>query len=174
MRMNRGIGGAITSVITGVLLAAGAGSPLFAQSPPPPAGAPTPEMGPRWGLGHGDGELALMVRAAGLTPEQHAKVRAILSAHRAGMRSLIEQLRQAQQELGTRLLSPGQIQTADIQPQLQRISQLRDQLAQGSAQAALDVRAVLTPEQLARVAQAKERLKQLRDEMRQIMEPARP
>jgi len=33
---------------------------------------------------------------------------------------------------------------------------------------------VLTPEQLARVAQTRERLKQLRDEMRQIMEPARP
>lgn len=174
MRMNRGIFGAITSVIAGVLLGAGAGSPVFAQSPPPPVSAPAPEMGPRWGLGHGDGELALMVRAAGLTPEQQAKVRTILSAHRAGMRSLIEQLRQAQQELGTRLLSPGQIQTADIQPQLQRISQLRDQLAQGSAQAALDVRAVLTPEQLARVAQTKERLKQLHDEMRQIMEPGRP
>lgn len=115
-----------------------------------------------------------MVRAAGLAPEQHAKVRAILFAHRAGMRSLIAQLRQAQQELGAKLLSPGQIQTADIQLQLQRISQLRDQLAQASAQAVLDVRAVLTPEQLARVAQTRERLKQLREEMRQIMEPARP
>jgi Spy/CpxP family protein refolding chaperone len=172
--MNRGIFGAITSVIAGVLLAAGAGSPVFAQSPAPPVGGPPPETGPRGGLGHGDGELALMVRAAGLTPEQHAKVRTILAAHRAGMRSQIDQLRQAQQELGAKLLSPGPIQTADIQPQLQRISLLRDQLAQGSAQAALDVRAVLTPEQLARVAQTRERLKQLRDEMRQIMEPARP
>jgi Spy/CpxP family protein refolding chaperone len=170
MRKNRGIFGVITSVIAGVLLAAGAGSLAFAQS----SGPPSAEPGLRWGLGSGGGELALMVRAAGLTPEQHAKVRAILSAHRAGMRSLIDQLRQAQQELGAKLLSPGQIQTADIQSQLQRISQLRDQLAQGSAQAALDVRGVLTPEQLARVAQTKERLKQLREEMRQIMEPARP
>jgi hypothetical protein len=66
------------------------------------------------------------------------------------------------------------VQAADLQPQLQRISQLRDQLAQDSASAALEVRAVLMPEQLARVAQKKERLRQLREEMRQLMQPARP
>jgi Spy/CpxP family protein refolding chaperone len=112
-----------------------------------------------------------MIRSANLSPEQQAKVRAILSAHRAAIRPMIEQLRQAQQELGARLLAPGPVQTADIQPQLQRIGQLRDRLAQDSAQAALEVRAVLTPEQLARVAQTKERLRQLRDEMRQLVPP---
>ncbi len=115
-----------------------------------------------------------MIRAANLTPEQETRVRAILSAHRATARPLIEQLRQAQQELGGKLLAPGQVQAADLQPQLQRIGQLRDQLAQDSAGAALEVRAVLTPEQLARVAQTKERLRQLREEMRQLMQPPRP
>jgi hypothetical protein len=33
---------------------------------------------------------------------------------------------------------------------------------------------VLTPEQLARVAQTKERLRQLREEMRQLMQSPRP
>ena len=121
-----------------------------------------------------DGELWLMIRAANLTPEQQTRVRAILSTHRTSTRPLIEQLRQAQQELGAKLLAPGPVQPADLQPQLERIGQLRDQLAQDGATAALEVRAVLTPEQLARVAQAKERLKQLREEMRQLMQPARP
>jgi Spy/CpxP family protein refolding chaperone len=117
-----------------------------------------------------------MIRAAQLTPEQQTKVRAILSAHRATARPVIEQLRQAQQELGSKLLGPGSVQAADLQPQLQRIGQLRDQLAQDSANAALEVRAVLTPEQLARVVQTKDRLKQLREEMRQLMQqpPSRP
>jgi Spy/CpxP family protein refolding chaperone len=123
-------------------------------------------------MGRPDGELWLMIRASNLTPEQQAKVHAILSTHRATARPLVEQLRQAQQELGAKLLAPGQVQAADLQPQLQRIAQLRDQLAQDSAQAALEVRAVLSPEQLARVAQAKERLKQLRDEMRRLTQPA--
>jgi Spy/CpxP family protein refolding chaperone len=128
----------------------------------------------RWSGGRGDGELWLMIRAANLTPEQQTRVRAILSAHRATARPLIEQLRQAQQELGGKLLAPGPVQAADLQPQLQRIGQLRDQLAQDSAGAALEVRAVLTPEQLARVAQTKERLRQLREEMRQLMQSPRP
>jgi Spy/CpxP family protein refolding chaperone len=174
MMKTRGAVGLIMSVIAGALLAAGTASPVLAQAPPPRPGAPPHESGMRWGMGRPDGELALMIRAGNLTPEQQAKVRGILSAHRAGTRTVIEQLRQAQQELGAKLLAPGPIQTGDIQPQLERISRLRDQLAQDSAQAALEVRAVLTAEQLARVAQTKERLTQLREEMRQLMQPARP
>ena len=156
-------------VIAGALLLAAVwAAPALAQSP----GRESSSM--RWSAGRADGELWLMIRAANLTPEQQTRVRVILSAHRATARPLIEQLRQAQQELGGKLLAPGQVQAADLQPQLQRIGQLRDQLAQDSAGAALEVRAVLTPEQLARVAQTKERLRQLREEMRQLMQPARP
>lgn len=157
----RGLAGALV----GVLLLAAAG-PALAQAP-----GREPSMR---GGGRGDGELWLMIRASNLTPEQQTRVRAILSAHRKSASPLVEQLRQAQQELGTKLLAPGQVQAADLQPQLQRIGQLRDQLAQDSAAAALEVRAVLTPEQLARVAQTKDRLKQLREEMRQLMQPPRP
>ena len=155
--------------IAGVLLlVALSATTALAQSP----GHEASSM--RWSGGRGDGELWLMIRAANLTPEQQTRVRAILSAHRTTARPLIEQLRQAQQELGGKLLAPGPVQAADLQPQLQRIGQLRDQLAQDSAGAALEVRAVLTPEQLARVAQTKERLRQLREEMRQLMQPPRP
>lgn len=154
-------------VIAAVLLIAASAEPALAQ-------APGHEPAVRGMAGRGDGELWLMIRAANLTPEQQTRVRAILSAHRATARPLIEQLRQAQQELGGKLLASGPVQAADLQPQLQRISQLRDQLAQDSAGAALEVRAVLTPEQLARVAQTKERLRQLREEMRQLVQPARP
>jgi len=159
----------VRRVIAGALLLAAVwAAPALAQSP----GREPSSM--RWSAGRADGELWLMIRAANLTPEQQTRVRVILSAHRATARPLIEQLRQAQQELGGKLLAPGQVQAADLQPQLQRIGQLRDQLAQDSAGAALEVRAVLTPEQLARVAQTKERLRQLREEMRQLMQPARP
>ena len=123
-------------------------------------------------MGRTDGDLWLLIRSANLTPEQQAKVRAILSAHRSAARPLIEQLRQAQQELGAKLLAPGAVQTSDIQPLLLRIGQLRDNLALDSAQAVLEVRAVLTPEQIARAAQVRERLRQLRDEMHQLTQPA--
>ena len=140
-------------------------------------GAPAPGSGGgsmRWNMGREDGDLWLMIRSANLTSEQQTRVRTILSTHRTATRPLVEQLRQAQQELGGKLLAPGPLQAADIQPQLARINQLREQLAQDSAQTALEVRAVLTPEQLARVAKTRERLRQLREEMRQLFQSGRP
>lgn len=164
------VGRLLVRALLAALLTGAGGAPALAQSA---AGAGPAPHGPPMhrGVGRPEGELWLMIRSANLTPEQQAKVRAILSSHRAAARPVIEQLRQAQEELGARLLAPGQVQIPDIQPQLQRISQLRDRLAQDSAQAAIEVRAVLTPEQLARVAQTKERLRQLRDEMRQLVQP---
>jgi Spy/CpxP family protein refolding chaperone len=162
----------IRTILTTALLVVSTATAALAQSPPPGPG--TPLGGMRGPMGRTDGDLWLMIRTATLTPEQQGKVRGILSTHRATTRPLIEQLRQAQQELGAKLLAPGPLQPADLQPQLGRIGQLRDQLAQDGAQAALEVRAVLTPEQLARAAQTKERLTQLREEMRQLTQPPRP
>jgi Spy/CpxP family protein refolding chaperone len=162
----------IRTILAAALLIAWPATATLAQAPPSGAGSPLGAMhGP---MGRMDGELWLMIRGAALTPEQQAKVRGILSTHRATTRPLVEQLRQAQQELGAKLLAPGPLQPADLQPQLGRIGQLRDQLAQDGAQAALEVRAVLTPEQLARAAQTKERLTQLREEMHQLVQPPRP
>ena len=157
------------ALLVGALLAAAGSGAALAQGP---LGGGR-DGGMRWGAGRGEGELALMIRAANLTPEQQTRVREILSAHRAAARPVVEQLRRAQAELGDKLLATGPVQAADLQPLLQRINQLRDQLARGSATTALEVRAVLTPEQLARVAQTKERLSQLREEMRQLMQPPR-
>jgi Spy/CpxP family protein refolding chaperone len=163
--------GALAGLLGGLVLTAAASAPAAAQAPGPPPGH---EAGPRGGMGRPDGDLWLMIRSANLTPEQQTKVRAILSAHRTTARPLIEQLRQAQQELSAKLLAPGAVQTGDIQPLLLRIGQLRDNLALDSAQAVLEVRAVLTAEQIARAAQTRERLRQLREEMHQLTQPLRP
>src|SRR5260370_38717087 len=130
----------LAGLLVGVLLLAAAG-PALAQ-------APGRESSMRGG-GRGDGELWLMIRAATLTPEQQTRVRAILAAHRTSAPPLIEQLRQAQQELGTKLLPPAQVQAADLKPQHQRICQLRDLLAHDLTSDALEVQAEVTPYQIA-------------------------
>src|SRR3972149_326856 len=111
------------AVVLAVLLANGA-QPAAAQG-----------MGP--GMGHGwgrDSGLALpfLIRAVNLTPEQDTRVRAILSSHRTATRSTMEQLRKAQEELADKLITPGQVQAADVQPQLPQIGQLPGQLPQNS------------------------------------------
>jgi Spy/CpxP family protein refolding chaperone len=125
------------------------------------------------GLG-GAGVLPLMLRSANLTPDQQDRVRSIVSARRAAVRALVQQLRQAQDELADGLLAPATTQAADLDPQLQKIGQLRQQLLQSSAQTALEIRAVLTPEQLARVTKSKDRLRQLRSEIHQVLTGSQP
>lgn len=129
------------------------------------------EMG-RGGPWGRDGGMALpfLIRSANLTPDQETRVRTILTAHRTATRSALEQLRRAQEELADKLLAAGPTQLADLQPQLQQIGQLREQLLQDSAQIALEVRAVLTPEQLAKAGQVKARMKQLQGEMQHLFE----
>lgn len=144
--------------------AAGLAGPAAGQGMGPDMGRGGP-----WGR---DGGMALpfLIRSANLTPEQETRVRAILSAHRTATRNALEQLRRAQDELADKLLAAGAVQSADLQPQLQQIGQLREQLLQDSAQIALEVRAVLTPEQLAKAGQVKARMKQLQSEMHHLFE----
>jgi len=89
-------------------------------------------------------------------------------------RALVEQLRQAQNGLTDKLFASGAVKESDLQPQLQQIAQLRDQLLRESAGVALEVRALLTPEQLSRVAQVKDRIRQLQNEMRQLWQSGKP
>ena len=128
-----------------------------------------PERGERGGWGREGGmALPLLIRAAKLSPEQDGKVRAILTNHRTVTRNTVEQLRRAQDELADKLLGPAPVQVTDLQPLLKQIAALREQLLQDSAQIALEVRSVLTPEQLARAGQVKARMQQLQSELQQI------
>jgi Spy/CpxP family protein refolding chaperone len=120
-----------------------------------------------WGR-EGGMALPLLIRAAKLTPEQDGKVRVILTNHRTVTRNTVEQLRRAQDELADKLLGPAPVQATDLQPLLKQIAALREQLLQDSAQIALEVRSVLTPEQLARAGQVKARMQQLQSELQQI------
>ena len=64
------------ALLVGALLAAAGSDAALAQGP---LGGGR-DGGMRWGAGRGEGELALMIRAANLTPEQQTRVREILSA----------------------------------------------------------------------------------------------
>ena len=167
-------GRAVRAMVLGVgLIVAGAGI-AAAQGPAGPHG---PMMRGGWDQmgGYADGlRLPLLLRGARLTPDQQTRVREILAAHRPALKGLTDQLRQVQDELADKLFQSGAVQGADLQPLLQRIGQLRDQLLQESAQTAMEVRALLTPEQLAQAAAVKARMAALRDEMRQLLQPERP
>jgi len=153
------------SAVTGVLLLAAWVVPVGAQ-----ADGPFHGRGPRGGWGGGL-MLGVPLHSLNLTPDQRTQVQSILSTYRSSARPIIQQLRQAQSGLGDKLLAPGQLPASDLQSQLQQISQLRTQLLQLSAQATLEVRNLLTPDQLSAAAQTKDKMRDLRSQMRQLLAP---
>jgi Spy/CpxP family protein refolding chaperone len=114
--------------------------------------------------------LPLLIRRADLTPDQQARVRTIIATDHRSLRALFDDLRAAQDELVAKLVAPGALDAKDLTPQMDRVVQLRQQLMQQGIKTALAVRAVLTPAQLAKAAETKDRLQKLRAEMRTLME----
>ncbi len=136
---------------------------------------PPPMMG-RGHMGHmelGEGPgmmMPLVLQHANLTPDQSDQVHKIMEADHETLRTLFAQLHAANDQFGDKLFAPGNLQAADLTPQIQRIMQLRQQLMEQGMKTALAIRAVLTPEQLAKVAQLKDRMQKLQTEMRSIFE----
>jgi Spy/CpxP family protein refolding chaperone len=107
-----------------------------------------------------------------MTPAQRKELKAIQKKRQQSHRDLVTKLRAAQEELTARLLAPGD--APDLGPQVQRLAALRKELLEDGLKGALEIRALLTPEQLARVAQVNERLRVLRQEMRRLLAPEPP
>lgn len=113
--------------------------------------------------------LPLLVKGAGLTDAQQAQVNQIVAGHRPQFEGLLSQLRTAHEQLAEKLYAPGPVKAEDLAPLKEQISQFRGQLTQEGLQVALEIRGVLTPEQLAKAGQTRRRFNELRAEMRSLL-----
>lgn len=111
----------------------------------------------------------LRLLASDMTPPQRAQVRAILVANRGEMRDILRQLHAAHNVLRDRMLAAGPLTDQDLQPDLEKIDALHRRLLEHGAKVMLGVRAVATPEQLAKAAQTMKRVRELKDEMRTLL-----
>ena len=124
-------------------------------------------MGPGRIMGDAPGMLLpLVLKGVDLTDEQEKQVREIMAAHRATFRTLFSDLQTAHKDVADKLFAPGDVRAEDLTVQMQRAAQLREQLMQEGLKVALAVREVLTPEQLAKAAELKARMRELHAEMR--------
>jgi len=128
---------------------------------------------PVWGqeggrVGRGDMLLRLLYKV-GLTDAQKSQVKDILTSHRQTLQSLRSQLQANREAIADKLLGPGALQEADLEPFAQEANGLRDQLAQEWFKVMIEVRGILTPDQLAQAAQLKDQLRTLRHEMRSLL-----
>ncbi|HEV8718086.1 MAG TPA: periplasmic heavy metal sensor [Candidatus Binatia bacterium] len=105
--------------------------------------------------------LPVLLKEIGLTPEQHQRVQHIIASHRETLQSLFKQLQAANAALANKLIVPEEVKAEDLAPQVQRITELREQLLLEGLQAVLEVRSVLTPEQRVKAVQLKGQLRAL-------------
>lgn len=115
--------------------------------------------------------LPMLLRGANLTADQKAQMKQIMANHRANFQNLFSQLRAAQDQISDKLLSPGAVRDTDLAPQTQQIAQLRNQLADEGLRVVLEIRNILTPDQLAKAAQLKTQMQSLRNQMRNLVGP---
>ena len=142
----------------------------------PPSGGP-PMGGPMGGPGMGFAGpesdpgmmFGLMLRSVGLSAEQHTKTRSIMETHRPRFQTLFARLRTTNEAMTSRMFTAGPLSMDDLQPQIDQVTRLREQLVQEGTRVALDLRAVLTPEQLAKAADVSQRLQALRAEMKSLL-----
>ena len=122
-------------------------------------------------IGRG-GMLLRLLYKVGLTDTQKAQIKDILARHRTALRSWRSQLQANREQLADLLLGASPVTPDD--PQLQALAQtandLQGKIAQEWLQAMVEVRAVLTSDQLARAAQLKDQLRALRHEMHSLLE----
>ena len=119
-----------------------------------PARPPLAKSIGQMGSHDGDLWLPLLLRTVKLTLEQDTKIRGILSAHQTGTAPLGAQPQQAEDELAARLFGVDPVQ-----------------LARDDVQTALEIRAVLTPDQVKQAGQVRDRLKQLYEEAQRLLTP---
>src|SRR5205823_15082365 len=147
-----------SSVVTGLFAAALWSGPVFAQSP---LGLDTRGL-------PGGPVLPVFIEGVGLSEGQRAQVRQIVVSHQPQVQSLVTQLRTASEALAVRLYGPDPVSALVLTPLVQQVNQLRSQLTQERLQVTLEIRNLLTPDQLARAAQIRQRLNEWRADMQTL------
>jgi protein CpxP len=127
-------------------------------------------------MGHGGmmggmSPLPLFLRAADLTPAQQAQIKQILQDNHANMHAQFQQMHAAREAMASKLFSAGTVAASDLTTETQQISQAQQQLLQNELNVALQVRAVLTPAQLQKVADLHAKFESLHQQMRALMGP---
>jgi Spy/CpxP family protein refolding chaperone len=113
--------------------------------------------------------LMMVLRRVNLTADQQTKVHQILAASFAQAQPLMKQLHDIHEEIGDKLMSTGTVNAADIEPLQQQENQIHQQLDEQTLSAALQIRGLLTPEQLSKAADLHAKLKSLRQQTDELM-----
>ena len=152
----------IATAILGSCMIGGAARAQDGMGPPPGMmGGPPPVPPP----------LMMALRAANLTDAQKTQVHDILNSSRTSTASQMDQMHSIREQIADKLLSPGTVSASDLTALLAQQSALQQQLDTQMVSTTIQIRRVLTADQLSKVAAAHEKLKQIHSQIDAILGP---
>jgi Spy/CpxP family protein refolding chaperone len=110
-----------------------------------------------------------VLHALALSADQKQGVHDILREHRPTLAQLRANEKAARQAIADKLLGTGTVTQNDLDALAQQESQARTALMRERLATALEVRKVLTPDQIQKAATIHAGMKQLHDQMRQLL-----
>jgi Spy/CpxP family protein refolding chaperone len=116
------------------------------------------------------GELGFLAGVA-LTDAQKTQVHQLLRANHMAVRPLEQQRHALLRQIGDQLASTAALDSAQLSGLQQQAEQLQAQIDAQRLATALQIRALLTPDQLAQAAQIHQQLAALRAQMRDLVAP---
>lgn len=138
-------------------------APVFAQH----------HMGGRGGfMGDGPGILSpFLLKKLNLNADQQASVQKIMDAHKPMFQTLFQNLRTAHEAVSEQFFTatPGQLKVEDLSAQCDQISKARQALMNEGLAVAVEIRNVLTADQLTQAAQLQAQMKALHEQMHNLM-----
>lgn len=123
----------------------------------------------RGGEGMGFPGIRMLLKAANLTPDQKNQLHDVMRATHEQIRPLRQQMQPLREQIADKLAGTGSVQLADLTALQQQINALQSQAQQLRLKAALQIRALLTPDQLSRVAAMHQKMEALHQQMRDVM-----
>lgn len=109
-----------------------------------------------------------LTRGVTLSDAQQERVYGIEQQAWGQTRPLTQQMHRLHEQITERLLGAGDVDQTDLAPLLQQITRLREQLDQTRVAAALQIRAVMMPAQLAQAASNHAQIETLHEQERRI------
>jgi Spy/CpxP family protein refolding chaperone len=109
--------------------------------------------------------LMMLTRQANLTSDQQAKVHNIMRSNFSQAQPLLKQLRSVHDQIADKLMSTGTVSASDLAPLQAQETQIQQQLDSQMVSTALQIRGLLSPEQLTRIANLHNQLKSLRTQI---------
>lgn len=156
----------LRKILLTACLAVMASAPIAALAQPMGPGGPGPVM---IGAGPMPMPLMMIMRHLNLTSDQQAKVHQLMDANFAQSQPLMKQLHTIHDQMADMLMSTGSVSASDLAPLQQQEAQIHQQLDQQMMATALQIRGLLTPDQLSQAADLHTKLKALRAQMDALM-----